>query len=744
MAEDEAGVRNRLGTAHGPVVQAGSIEGGVHVHVGTPRSGAQPAVESRRLWSSQAKPIAEWDARHLGVHRSITAGDEDTGEPPRYVVRRHDHEIRRALRENAEGGLMVVLVGDSAVGKTRAAYEAVRGLAHLRSWPVVRPAGPRQLVEILDAGVPARGVVWLDDAHRRYLGTSRGAEIAEKLIETLSRDDPVLVVADMWTSHWNLMTGEGRDEEPEWRAQARALCRDPHVRHVKVAGSFAEASAEEWAEFERCARHDPRLSLAERMSGDRMEITQLLAGGPQLVERYQDPGYPARARALITAAADARRVGCESPIDAETLRRAAEGYLDHRQRVADDGWFDEALGEVTRREHGIAALTPVRERPEVGPADGYVVHDYLDHRLRDVRAHVPPPASLWTALAAGATDAVDLTRMAAEARQRGLYRLAARFAVPAADAGSTEAMRLLAHLFELRGAEAEAREWTRRADEVDGVSRVGGFFWMPDDPPVPDEGDLRRRAESGDPDAVLSLADHLEEVGQEDEAEALLRGQAEAGHPQAMWRLVFLLERHRRDDEAFDWIRRHAETGDSVAVSRFVERLRRRGREAEAEAVLRAHAEAGDPGVMWHLAEWLVNRDQVPEAIGWFQASARHSLLGVSLLADRLAQLGRSEEAEGPLEFQAKKGEVSAMKKLAGLLERLGRAEEAVAWRRRVAERAPRGGLPRPRKTEPSGMRDLVDLLERTGRAAEAGRVHAYGIEPGGATADPWPLPPPG
>lgn len=718
----------------------------------------------------QSRPIAEWKARDLGVHEWVTDGAADSDdEPPYYVVRRHDHEIRALLRDAATRNLMLVLVGGSAAGKTRAAYEAVRELPHVRSWPILRPAGTRQLLEVLARGVSARSVLWLDDAHRRFLNQTNSSKLAEGLINTLSRPGPMLIVADMWTSHWNNLEHDAPADGSEWRSNIRALLGLPQVQMIKIAESFADASEGERVELERCADRDPRLALAVRTAGPGLEITQVLSGGPQLLRHYNDAHYAPHAHAIITAAMDARRLGWESPVTAEILRRAAEGYLDDRQRVTDSDWFAMALTDATRQHRGIAALTPTRHSSGLGPADGYVLHDFLDHHARDFRARLRPPGSLWNALADHPGSIDDLTRVAAEAQRRGLYRLAARFAVPAAESGSVDAMRLVAGQLELRGATAEAREWRQRIDNLNGPGlskeTLALFFRGPSEKELrarAEAGDrdamrqladrllathaeqavtwARRAADTGDSDAVMFLAEALESAGRENEAEKLLHERAKAGHPEAMWRLVLLLEGQGRDEEAFVWIQRHAEAGDPIGLARLLVVLQQRGREREAEALLRSRVQDDDDSyAMWYLADWLAKRNQTEEAVGWFQRSAERSLLAVKLLVDRLEQLGHLEDAEAPLRIQAQQGEAVAIEKLADLLERLGRGEEAGSLLRTLMESAPWRGL--PHTTEPSTMRRLIDLLERAGRAAEAGQVRMYGIEPGGTTAAPWDWP---
>ena len=96
-------------------------------------------------------------------------------------------------------------------------------------------------------------------------------------------------------------------------------------------------------------------------------------------------------------------------------------------------------------------------------------------------------------------------------------------------------------------------------------------------------------------------------------------------------------------------------------------------------------------------------------------------------MVERLAQRGQDPKRESWLRHLAEDGDVLAMLELARLLESTARAEEAKGWLRRAAERG-----------NSEAMLELGGLLERTGRGHEAARLHRFGIEPGGRTADAW------
>jgi hypothetical protein len=65
---------------------------------------------------------------------------------------------------------------------------------------------------------------------------------------------------------------------------------------------------------------------------------------------------------------------------------AAPAYLDGSDRAtAPDSWFATGLAHATREVRGIAPRAGQRQGPGIGPADGYVLHDYLDQHGRLTR-----------------------------------------------------------------------------------------------------------------------------------------------------------------------------------------------------------------------------------------------------------------------------------------------------------------------------------------------------------------------
>ncbi|WP_143229983.1 tetratricopeptide repeat protein [Actinophytocola xanthii] len=172
------------------------------------------------------------------------------------------------------------------------------------------------------------------------------------------------------------------------------------------------------------------------------------------------------------------------------------------------------------------------------------------------------------------------------------------------------------------------------------------------------------------------------------------------------------------------------------------------GADQEAGQLLRFHAERrddgapGDPSAMWGLADWLVRYNRIAGAVHWYVLSAEHGAQGMGQLVDTLGELGCLDAAEPTLRARAAKGSGLARSKLVELLELLGHHDEAAAVLRQSLRDDDSYPLP-GRTSAPPTMSRLVDALRQAGETQEATQIAKYGIEPGGATVQPWELPTP-
>ena len=630
--------------------------------------------------------VAACDPRQLGVHPaiSVVAPDDRPGhgrglpELPTYVSRDVDEEMREAIVDAAGNGGLVVLVGGSSTGKTRAAYEAVR--AELPDWRLLHPADPAELATSVAARqLPRSGVVvWLDEAQHYLTGPDRlTTGMARALLDP---NHPMVVIATMWPQWYEQLTTPPPADLP--LSDAEDI--DPH-RHARqiLASALRLVRLASFSDAERAratvlADEDPRLATALRDS--HYGPTEVLAGAPQLMERLEHAANP-YAKAVMTAAIDYRRLGHDAPLTAELLQSAAAGYLTEQQiATALPDWFTSAIDYATRLLHGAtSSLIPV-PGTSMGTIIGYSVADYLLQHGQATPRDIPPPTSIWDAAANHITDLSIRMALARAAVRRNLYQRAVPLAEPAADAGIPKAMLLLARSLEALGQVPKAEQWYRQA------------------------------ADTGNPSAMFLVAGRQRRAGQAREAEHWYRQAASAGNPNAMLALADWLADAGRPSEADEWYWRGAETGNSHAMRALADRLASAGRSTEAEEWYRRGAETGDLNATLVMADWLASAGRSTEAEEWYRCAAdTGNLHAIRAMARWLTDAGRAQEAEEWHRRGARTGDPQAMLAFASWLRSAGRAQEAEEWHRRAADT---GNL--------DAMLALAGWLASTGQAAEA------------------------
>ncbi|MEU4220458.1 hypothetical protein [Actinoplanes sp. NPDC026623] len=390
----------------------------------TAAAGRSTAEPDDLFGERSGRPLREvTDPFDYEVHHAIAASAADLPPLPPYVRRDHDRILDAAVGRAADGsGGIAVLVGGSSTGKTRACWEAIERLrsasGQWRLWHPIAPTPAEAALAGLERVGP-RTVVWLNDAANYLADAVLGERVSATLRELLrdARRGPVLVLATMWPSDWELLTGRRGDGGVDPHAGARALLA-PY--RIKVPDAFTGRDREA---LTAAAGSDPRLAEAAARSRDG-RITQYLAGGPVFVERFADA--PPEARALVTAAMDARRLGCGPYLSRALLEQAVPGYLteSEAEEVLSRDWWPAAIGYACARLGGISGMLD-----RVGEA--FRLTDYLDEFGRRHRADEVPPASFWAA--AGLADPGDIVVLADAARARGLLRDAVRLYVHAAE-----------------------------------------------------------------------------------------------------------------------------------------------------------------------------------------------------------------------------------------------------------------------------------------------------------------------
>ncbi|MEV7374501.1 ATP-binding protein [Streptomyces sp. NPDC090301] len=476
---------------------------------------AAPAERGTLVSALQAADAcSKWE-----VHPSAVTASNSGGALPLYVRRAHDAAVRQVVAQAGAGSSgMVVLVGGSSSGKTRACWEAAQELpAGWRLWHPLDPTPGKALAGALEEGVAPRTAIWLNEL-QRYVGESAGEE-AERVaagLRALLQDPergPVLVLATVWPEYWAAMTDRpftGTDRYP----QARELLAG---RAIHVPSSFDEAVGDD---IRAVSAHDPQLAEAMDRAADG-KVTQYLAGAPALTDRYRTA--PPGAAALVRAAMDLSRLGGMSRIPEGFLEAAADGYLsDSEYDALGEDWFEQALAYARTPFRGVRGmLSPVRTRP--GAFDGtarFVLADYLDQAGRKERRFAAPPASFWEAARRHLDEPQVLTSLARAAQARWRDRDAALLYQQVLDSGDTSSALSLAWLWQQRDRTTDAARVRRQAGLAGNVTALEEHLLE-----LVDAADLtgakevlREAAETGVPAAQLILARALAEDGQLDDA----------------------------------------------------------------------------------------------------------------------------------------------------------------------------------------------------------------------------------
>jgi hypothetical protein len=715
-------------------------------------------------------------------------------ELPIFVDRDIAPKVREWMHGAAATGGFLLLVGNSSVGKTRLLYQAAREC--LSDFSVLAPdLGDGTLVNtVADTTFHLpKLIVWLDELqrflHGPYLTPGSTAVTAASIRRLLDADTPVVIVGSLW---------------PEYAAQLRSTYPDPitnqpqplypatvdildHRRLREIAlGTFSEDERRTTA---RLRDKDPRLAhaLAARDRDRGYNITEFLAGAPELVRRYERATVDQLA--VIHAAVDARRLGLQAPLTEALLAAVARGYL-HTVHP-DDTWFPPALAEVTSdqrpADRATALLVPVPSADRTTTL-GYTVADYLLQRLTHQRRSARLPAATWQVLIDHPHNPDDLYRLTNNAVIRLLYPYAEALYRRADARDSPTAEQLVEGQAQLRSID-------------DAIAMMGPVRDVSDDSVAyrlanQEAREVFRAFAYGDNSAHDGLAGLLARQGRVDEAIEGLRTQAEAGSNPAANRLAKLLAEQGHVAE----LRARADSGDDFAAYRLAELLAEQGHVAE----LRARADSGDDFADRRLAELLAEQGHVEELqtradagsnpadrrltklrlaelLAWQsyvpELQPRAETLDRLAAADRLAEQGHVAElraradsgddfaAHRLAELLAEQGGIAelqaradarddiAARRLAELLAEQGRVEEAIevlragadagdilAARRLAELLAKQGRVEELFKEVHAGTagaaRCLIDQLATLGRGDEAERLRRFGLNPDGSIAD--------
>lgn len=707
----------------------GAVAAGAGVWAVAAQSSVTPVQPDPAARLSSPRPVKEWSGHRLGVHPAISRSLRHAGQDfvlPAYIPRRHDGELRSFLTTVADRGhtALVVIRGQSCTGKTRTAFEAVR--AALPGWHLMFPVSVGSLLAVLAAdSVRPRTVLWLDEA-QDFLSGAEGERAAAALRHRLDQPGPAVIVATLWPEYYRDLSGAPASGVPDTHSRARALLAGAH--RVDVPPAFSDRDL---TMVRAQASSDPALAVAEKTGAP--NITQILAAGPDLVDRYEHPTGPdgPYGQAVISAAMDAHRLGLTGAIPLTLLAAAAPGYLDRDQRASadPDSWFAQALSYARTKVRDVTpALLDIPRPTAVGACPGVVrLADFLGHHGRTARRLVCPPEAFWDAAACHMDAAGDLTRLAHSAQARLRYRHAERLYLHAYDAGDHSALGLLSLML------TEAGDRHRAAD-IRGQS-----------------------ANAGDTFACELIALEWDRIGESGQAEYFLQQAAEAGHP-ALWVSLAWMRANIQDREGVErFVRKAAYAGHSIAPGELGGIWKQAGDYARAERLYRQAADAGELYYLRDLA-------RIREELGDHEA------------ADRLYQ--QAADSEDPLatvariqEIQEQSADPSAAERLAAwasdtgdtgvllVIARVRKASGDHAGAERLYQQAAHA-------RDPYALASLARIREESGdpsgaerlawRAADGGDASAlrdlaqtrdeprwkqllrYGLEPDGSISDPW------
>ncbi|MDQ1019954.1 tetratricopeptide repeat protein [Streptomyces afghaniensis] len=667
----------------------------------------QAGRDAGRLWMQArlqrplGRPIHECDPFELEVHRSIGADSHDVPLPPlpAYIKRDHDRQLQRAVADVVDGASRIVmLVGSSSTGKTRACWEAVCLLpAGWRLWHPIDPDRADAAQHDLPRVGP-RTVVWLNEAQHYLSSPVHGESVAAGLRTLLSDPSraPVLVLGTIWPEYHAQLTRSPAPGGPDPHAQVRALLAG---RTLHVPTCFEASAAVDLA-----SSADPRLLQAAASAADGM-ITQFLAGAPALLDRYEHA--TAGSRALLEAAIDARRLGHGPDLLMPFLADAAEAYLsDTEWDLLPENWVETCLEELTTPIRGARGALHRRRRPRgTGRASAddaplYRLADYLEQVGRRRRRLVRIPELFWQSVMRHCRGA-DTEALGEAAWSRGLLRTACeiwirgrcegRAAEALADVGRIDEALTLYSVSAERGAH---EAWLRGASllaAVDWHTYWHGFW----------DGRPRRlqealhwfeqAAECGNPSALRDAGEHLADVDELDRALEWFGRAAEEGDSSALLRAADRLASAGRFSEAFQWFERAFERGSLDGLVRAGSVLGEAGWPRVAQRWFVRAARSGHRDALVRAAECLADSGMLEAALDLFDQVGNGCALRRA--GDHLFGAGRPEEALEWYRRAADRGDIDALSCGAFVLMSSDRTEEALQWYQEAAARGDEGAL---------------------------------------------------
>jgi transcriptional regulator with XRE-family HTH domain/Tfp pilus assembly protein PilF len=713
------------------------------------RTAAEEAGAALADVSGPGRPIGQWEPHELEVHPAgpgkSTSGADGVRALPGYVRRGHDQVLADAVAAAASGRSgVVVLVGTSSTGKTRACWQAVQPLAE-KAWRLWHPFDPTRAEAALEDlhRVGPRTVVWLNEA-QHYLGDPKFGERIAAAVHQLLIDEqrgPVLVLGTLWPEYAHDYTALPRPGGGDPYSRVRELLAGHTLSVPDAFDAEALAAATTLAE-----KGDALLADALTRNQDGGRITQDLAGAPELLRRYEQP-CRAAARALLEAAMDARRLGVGLHLPQAFLTDAAPDYLsdDGYDQLSDD-WAEQAYAELAEQVHGKQAPLrrttprPPRRPPTPTTETGITVPplkdsvfrlaDYLEQHGRTTRRHLCPPASFWHAAHTHLTHPDDLKNLAEAAETRHRLQWGHHLLQRAADHGNTNALALLARMGEEAGDREGAETLARQAADHGNTKALALLVVLREKAGDREGAETlaRQAADHGNTNALRLLAGMRKEAGDREGAEDLYRQAVDHGDPDAL-RLLAGMRKEAGDREGAETLARQAaDHGDTDALA-LLARLREEAGDREgAETLARQAADHGNTNALRLLAGMREKAGDREGAEDLYRQAADHGDPdALRLLAGMRKEAGDREGAEDLYRQAVDHGNTKALAVLARLREKAGDREGAEDLYRQAADHGNTNALAvLARLREKAGDREGAEDLYR--QAADHGNTNALAV----------------
>jgi TPR repeat protein len=660
------------------------------------------------------------DARRrefFGIHPAIPlpAKTEASLDPelPAYVERDIDNSLHSTLRSMRRSGGFVLLVGDSAVGKSRCAFEAAQAV--LGDWRLFIPPNASALISAITTGlIRKKTLIWLDEI-QEYLQEPNGLTVSS-VTNLLGRRTSIIIMSTIWPGRLDVLVTAGalNEYEPVMNQSRRVIA---------MASRFAlpAFSASEYSRAQELSKSDPRLAEALRHH-DKSALTQALACRTELLERWR-LGTDHAGKAVISAAVDARRCGHPEIITLAVLAALAPTYLAAADRPALTGdWIDQALRWAcapVRPRTNMAPLTPVGDEP--GHIDGYRVNDMLvDEASRNPSERLPN--KLWQKLVDTSSHQACIS-IGLAAYHESQHQIARRAFSRAASDGDTQALIYLGALLWEAGERDAAKRWLQRAVKAGKTDAMVVISWYEYRAGKHTEAKqwLQRAADAGNAEAMGMLATMNRDAGQSAEAELWCRLAIQAGNIETMNTLGALKAEIGKSEEAMSWFQQAADHGSPNGMANLGQFLRDRGKTQQAEIWLQRAFDAGQLNIANSLGVLLAQREDFKGAeLVFTKAVENGNTEAMANLGIMLEKQGRRSEAESWLRRAIAAGHKEALFNLGLLFDNQGNIGEAESWYRKALA-----------KGDDQSTVNLAHILRRRGEFAEAETLYRRAAEQG-------------